>query len=180
MRALRVLIVEDSDDDGRLLVEHLRRAGYQVTSERVETARAMTTALVTREWDVVLSDYHMPQFSAQAALDVLQASGLDLPCIIVSGTIGEDTAVACLKAGANDFVLKDKLARLVPAIEREVREAGVRRQRAETEAALRDSERRYRELVEGLPVGIYRTTPDGTLLDANAVCLEMLDRKSVV
>jgi PAS domain S-box-containing protein len=168
-----VLIVEDSDDDAQLLIAHLRKAGYRVTAERVETARAMTTALATREWDLVLSDYRMPQFSAQAALDVLQASGRDLPCIIVSGTIGEDTAVACLKAGAHDFVLKDRLARLVPAIERELREVEVRRERSAAETGLRESEKRYREMVEGLPVGVYRTGPDGTLLDANSVSLEM-------
>jgi len=173
MRALRVLVVEDSEDDARLLVDHLRRAGYQVTSERVDTARAMTTALATREWDVVLTDYRMPQFNAQAALDVLRAAGRDIPCIIVSGTIGEDTAITCLKAGAHDFVLKDNLTRLVPAIERELREVEVWRERAAAEQALRESEKRYREMVEGMPVGIYRTAPDGTLLDANSVCLEM-------
>ena len=170
---LRVLIVEDSEDDAQLLVAHLRRAGYQVTAERVETARAMTRALATRPWDVVLCDYRMPQFSARDALDVVKRSGLDLPCIILSGRVGEETAVECLKAGAHDFVLKDRLARLVPAIERELGEAEARRQLALAEQALRASAKRYRDLAEGLPVGVYQTAPDGTLLSANEVCLDL-------
>ena len=124
-KALRVLIVEDSEDDARLLLRELRRGGYDPAFERVETADAMRAALDPaagsgRRWDVILSDYSMPQFSGPAALALLQAEGMDVPFIIISGTIGEDTAVAALKAGAHDFLVKGNWARLVPAVEREM------------------------------------------------------------
>ena len=142
MKPLRVLIVEDAEYDALLLADHLQRSGYQVTSQRVETAEAMSAALASDEWDVILADYHLPQFSAPAALRLLQASGRDLPFIIVSGSIGEETAVGALKAGAHDFLVKDNLARLAPAIERELRDAQVRRERSRAEAAWRRSEER--------------------------------------
>ncbi len=119
--ALRVLMVEDSATDAKLVVGELRRAGQLVEFERVETVEAMRAAL-QREWDIVTSDWSMPKFTAPAALAVLKESGLDLPFIIVSGTIGEEAAVEAMRAGAHDYVLKDKLGRLMPAIEREVRE----------------------------------------------------------
>ncbi|HEY6224836.1 MAG TPA: response regulator [Gemmatimonadales bacterium] len=126
---LRVLLVEDSADDARLLVRQLGTAGYDVTHRRVDTPDAMQDALERSVWDIVISDYSMPQFSGTAALALVQERGLDLPFIFVSGTIGEDLAVAAMKAGAADYVLKDKLKRLVPAIERELRDAEVRRER---------------------------------------------------
>ena len=141
---LRVLIIEDSEDDAQLLLRELRRGGYEVEFERVETAEAMQSALTQKTWDLILSDYTMPRFSAPQALQVLKASGLDLPFIISSGTIGEDTAVAAMKAGANDFLIKGKFARLGPIIERELREAESRRERKRAEEALKSSETRYR------------------------------------
>ena len=174
VQPLRVLIVEDAEYDALLLVEHLQRSGYQVRSHRVETADGMSEALARGEWDVILADYRMPRFNAPAALRLLQASGRDVPFIIVSGTIGEETAVEALKAGAHDFMVKGSLARLAPAIERELRDARVRRERSHAEAALRKSEERYRGLLEGVPAGIYRTAPDGTVLDANTHFFEML------
>ncbi len=126
---LRVLLVEDSADDARLLVRQLGTAGYDVTHRRVDTPDAMQEALERNIWDIVISDYSMPQFSGTAALNLVQERGLDVPFIFVSGTIGEDVAVAAMKAGASDYVLKDKLKRLVPAIERELRDAEVRRER---------------------------------------------------
>jgi signal transduction histidine kinase/FixJ family two-component response regulator len=134
---LRVLIVEDSENDALLLLRELRHGGYDPTFERVDTATAMSAALAKQTWDIVLADYAMPHFSAPAALTLLQDSGLDLPFIIVSGAIGEDTAVAAMKAGAHDYIMKGKLARLNPAIERELREAVVRRERKRAEEALR-------------------------------------------
>ncbi|MDQ2691028.1 MAG: PAS domain S-box protein [Chloroflexota bacterium] len=124
---LRVLLVEDSDDDAQLVVRELRRNGYDVLYERVETQAAMKAALVEKTWDLILCDYSLPQFNAMEALQVLKESGLDIPFIIVSGTIDEEHAVAALKAGANDFLVKGKFARLIPAIGRELREAEVRR-----------------------------------------------------
>ena len=133
---LRVLIVEDSEDDMLLLLRELRRGGYNVEHVRVQTAADMKNALEQQSWDIVLSDYSMPNFDAPAALNILKESGMDIPFIIISGTIGEDTAVAALKAGAHDFIVKGKLARLVPAFERELREAENRRDRRKADIAL--------------------------------------------
>src|SRR5882672_5576269 len=119
---IHALIVEDSAADTELLVRELERGGYDVIYERVETAAAMEVALARSPWDVVLSDYHLPRFSGPEAFAVLRATGLDFPFIIISGTIGEEIAVSALKAGAHDFLVKGRLARLIPAIERERRE----------------------------------------------------------
>src|SRR5918997_3911574 len=115
---LRVLLVEDSADDALLLLRELKRGGYEILHERVDTAESMRAALEKQGWDIVISDHAMPTFSAPAALELLRENGWrDLPFIIVSGHIGEDAAVKAMKAGAHDFVAKDSLARLVPAIE---------------------------------------------------------------
>lgn len=147
---LRVLIVEDSEDDVLLLLRELRRGGYDPVHMRVEDAEAMQAALEQHEWDVVLSDYSMPRFSAPAALALLQQSGIDLPFIIVSGTIGETVAVAAMKSGAHDFLVKGQLARLVPAVEREIREAQVRHERAQARDALRQREDYFKALIENV------------------------------
>ncbi|MGH2377424.1 MAG: two-component system response regulator [Candidatus Limnocylindria bacterium] len=125
-RGLRALIVEDSERDAQLVLRRLDEAGYDVTWERVQTREAMAGALAS-PWDVVISDFGMPHFDAFAALDVLREAGQDLPFIVVSGTIGEDVAVECMRAGAHDFFLKGKLTRLPAAIDREIHEAELRR-----------------------------------------------------
>ena len=135
-KKLRALIVDDSDDDTLLLVLELRRNGYEAQYRRVDTAPDMREALQREVWDVILADYTMPQFSAMAALSIVQASGLDLPFIVVSGNIGEDIAVAAMKAGAHDYIMKNSLKRLVPAIERELRDFQVRRERKRAEERL--------------------------------------------
>jgi two-component system, cell cycle sensor histidine kinase and response regulator CckA len=125
-KPLQLLLVEDSPDDERLILRELKRAGLEVDHERVQDPRAMREALARRRWDVVVSDWQMPSFSAPDALALLAESGHDLPFIIVSGTIGEEIALEAMRAGARDFVLKDRLARLAPAIERELRERRAR------------------------------------------------------
>jgi len=135
--ALHALIVEDSEDDTALIVRELQRGGYDVIFERVDTSAAMSTALDRQTWDVVICDYVMPQFSAPAALELLKENDLDLPFIIVSGRISEDIAVAAMKAGAHDYILKNNLTRLVAAVERELREVTVRQERKRTAEALR-------------------------------------------
>jgi PAS domain S-box-containing protein len=175
---LHVLIVEDSPPDAELLVRAIERGGYAVTHTRVETAQAMKAALAASMWDIVLSDYELPTFSGPAALATLQASGLDLPFIMISGTIGEEIAVDALKAGAHDFLVKGRLARLIPAIEREMREVGARRERVRAEDALRRSEAQYRSLVEGAVFGIYQATVDGRLVTANSALVAMLGYES--
>jgi len=130
---LRALIIEDSEEDTQLLLRELRRGGYDVEAERVETAEAMKSALTQRTWDLILSDYSLPKFSAPQALELLKDSDWDLPFIIISGTIGEENAVNALKAGANDFLVKGKFARLGPVIDRELREAEIHRDRKRAE-----------------------------------------------
>src|SRR5439155_8275558 len=173
-KPLRALIVEDSARDAELLVREIERSGYVVTYERVETAQAMEAALIRSDWDVVLSDYDLPRFSGPAAFALLRASGLDLPFIIISGTIGEEIAVSSLKAGAHDFLVKGHLARLIPAIERERREVEGRRERVRAEDALRRSEAQYRSLVEGAVFGIYQATVEGRFLTVNPALVMML------
>jgi signal transduction histidine kinase len=136
-RPLRVLLVEDSNNDAVLMLRALDRGGFDPVSERVDTAAAMDSALHRRQWDIILADHSMPQFSAPEALQLLKQKDLDLPFIIVSGHIDEETAVAAMKAGAHDYIMKDRLARLVPAVERELRDAEVRRARRKSEEALR-------------------------------------------
>lgn len=136
---LRLLLVEDLEDDALLLLRELRRGGYKLEFERVDTSATMLAALSKDNWNLIVCDYSMPQFSALAALKLLHSSGLDLPFIIVSGTIGEDTAVAAMKAGAHDYMMKGNLARLIPAVERELREAEIRQARRQTEEQLKAS-----------------------------------------
>jgi PAS domain S-box-containing protein len=140
LRALSLLMVEDSPEDAELLLHHLSEAGLRVSFLRVDNAEAMTKALQNGVWDLVLSDFSLPRFNGLEALKLLQASGIDIPFILVSGTIGEDVAVITLKAGAHDFMTKAKLTRLVPAIDRELKEAEERRRQRDTEAALRDTQ----------------------------------------
>jgi DNA-binding NtrC family response regulator len=146
--ALRVLIVEDSESDSGLIVRHLERAGYVLIHERVETAEAMKTALGKEDWDIVIADYSMPRFDALAALRTLQESGRDIPFIVVSGRIGEDLAVALMKAGAHDYVMKDNLARLIPAVHRELGDAEARKKHRLAEEALRESEQMLKLVLE--------------------------------
>jgi PAS domain S-box-containing protein len=147
---LRVLIVEDSEDDTLLILRGLRRGGYTLDYVRVDTSVAMQAALDDQPWDIVIADYTLPSFSAPEALKVLQSRKLDLPFIIVSGTIGEDIAVAAMKAGAHDYLIKGNLTRLVPAVERELREAQERYKRHSAEQALQESEERFRQLAENI------------------------------
>ncbi len=144
-RCLRVLIADDSENDAFLLLRVLRKAGYEPTHERVSNAPMMKTALQKQVWDIVISDYEMPGFGGFEALKVLKESGQDLPFILVSAVVSEETAVAAMKAGAHDYIMKRKLARLVPAIERELQEAQSRQARRTAEEALQQSEQQLRQ-----------------------------------
>ncbi|HAJ25990.1 MAG TPA: histidine kinase [Syntrophus sp. (in: bacteria)] len=142
---LRVLIVEDSEDDAELLLRKLRQGGYEPIHTRVETAGEMGAALGSGPWDLIVSDYRLPRFSGLQALALFRKTGLDVPFLIVSGNIGEDTAVEAMKAGAHDYIMKDRLQRLIPAIRRELKDAAERRLRRLSGEALR---KKHEELEE--------------------------------
>ncbi|MFH1114465.1 MAG: PAS domain S-box protein [Pseudomonadota bacterium] len=171
---LSVLIVEDSENDTLLLVSELDLAGYEPTYKRVDTAQAMVEALDEGVWDLVISDHRMPNFSSTAALDLVKDRALDIPFIIVSGTIGEETAVAAMKAGAHDYIMKGNRARLVPAIRRELREAEMRRERRRAERLLRESEERFRNVFKQGPLGIAVVGLDYRWVTVNATLCEMV------
>ncbi|HEV7961378.1 MAG TPA: response regulator [Actinoplanes sp.] len=156
MVAVRLLLIEDSEDDALLVVRNLRTGGITVDYQRVETADGMSAALSAQPPDLVISDNTMPAFDAESALRLLRDRQLDVPFIVVSGQIGEETAVALMRAGAHDFVLKDSLARLLPAVARELREAEERREKRRTQSALRTSEERFRLVAEHLHDVVFR------------------------
>jgi PAS domain S-box-containing protein len=164
---LRILIIEDYADDALILLREVRLGGYAPTYLRVQTEEELRLALAHGEWDVILSDYRLPGFSGLDALRMVQTMGLDVPFILISGMMGEDLAVEAMRAGCHDYLTKKHLARLVPALERELREVEVRRARRDAEAArraaesaLRASEARYRILVERLPAVVYTAELD--------------------
>jgi len=169
---LRVLIAEDSEDDARLLLRELERAGFDPAYERVDRAAAMQAALDRHPWDLVIGDYSMPEFSGPAALALLRARDLDTPFIFVSGTIGEDVAVEAMKAGAQDFLTKGNLRRLIPAIERELRDAEVRRERRRAQTALLERAR-LAELTSDVGIAL---TQSGGLRAMLQLCAEALVR----
>jgi len=161
---LRVLIVEDSVEDTFFIVRELQRGKFIVSFERVETHMGMQTALNTQTWDIIISDYALPQFSGPAALTLYQQSGADIPFIIVSGAIGEDRAVEMVKAGAHDYVMKDNLSRLVPAVQHELRALQTRRIRKQTESATAY----LASIVQTCEDAIIGKTLDGTIVSWNA------------
>jgi diguanylate cyclase (GGDEF)-like protein len=151
--SIRVLLIEDSADDAAQVLRILKRGGYSVRHERVESLAAMRTALDGLLWDIVICDFRMPGFGGQAALALLRERDLEMPFIIVSGTIGEETAVEMMKAGASDYVMKSNLTRLVPAVQRELRDIRVRRAHMQAEIALRESEERCQMLFDSIDEG---------------------------
>jgi len=164
---LRVLIVEDSLDDAEFLVRHLKKKGYDVSAERVYSAVMCNAALEQQTWDIVIADYSLPGFDGIQALKLCKARGLDIPFIIVSGAIGEDIAVEAMREGAHDYVMKGHLSRLVPAIQRELREAVMRQERRHAEQALRESEATYRTLFENSGSALVFIEEGGTIALVN-------------
>jgi PAS domain S-box-containing protein len=163
LKPLNVLHIEDSEDDALLIKRVLKQGGYAVNSRRVDTAEGLRDALTSSSWDIIISDFSMPNFNGTQALQILKDSGSDLPFIIVSGAIGEEMAVAVMKAGANDYVMKDNLQRLVPAIERELRDADERR-------ALKRAQEEVNKLSRALMQStnmVLIITPDGIIDYAN-------------
>jgi signal transduction histidine kinase len=173
---LRVLLVEDNLDDAILLRRHLQRAGFAPAITRVETAEAMLEELRTGDntWDIILADYNLPNFSAPEALQLLKSTGFDIPFIVMSGAVNEETAVAAMRAGAHDYVSKGNLARLFPAIERELAEAKSRRSKQAAERALVASEERFHRLVEATPLPLLLSNRAGELIYWNRAAARLL------
>lgn len=171
---LRVLLVEDYEDDALLIVRHLSKHGYEPDWVRVQTRERLAEELTSREWDVILCDYKMPRFNAPEALQTVQELGLDVPFIVVSGTVREDIAVECMRAGAADFVSKSNLGRLSHAIAREVRDAGERRARRNAEQALRRSAENARKIIAVSMDGMVVVDARGVVRFANPSAMDML------
>jgi PAS domain S-box-containing protein len=176
------LVLEDYEPDAELLLDALKRGGFDTDYELADTAETMREALARRPWDIVISDYSMPGFNALKALSVLRESGKDIPFIVISGTIGEENAVEALKMGAHDFLVKGRLARLVHVVERELREARERAARREAEHALRESEQRYRRIIETTNEGVWILDTVGKTTFCNPRLASMLgsEQKAMV
>jgi PAS domain S-box-containing protein len=175
-KPIRVLIVDDSEDDALLLVRQLRNTGFDASFERVDTAEAMNAALDKLTWDLVLSDFMMPGFGGLEAVELLRQKGFDIPIFIVSGKIGEETAVECVKAGASDYLMKDNLKRLGTAIERELREAENRRIRRIAEERLRATDANFRRVIASSADGIIVVGRDGIIRFANPAAESLFGR----
>ncbi|MBN2442664.1 MAG: response regulator [Spirochaetales bacterium] len=173
---INVLVLEDSISDYELLIRELSQGGFDPVSQRVDSARSLKDALVNNKWDIIISDFSMPQFNALDALTIINELNLDIPFIVSSGTIGEEVAVETMKAGAKDYFLKNNLNMLCPAIKREMREAKRRREHKATGKKLAESERRYRRLFESAKDGILiLDAATGKIIDVNPFLTELLD-----
>jgi two-component system, NarL family, sensor histidine kinase UhpB len=174
-KPLRVLIIEDSEDDALLLQRQLQRDGYIPIYERVDTAGKAMASLENGKWDIIISDYILPQFSGLEALRIIRDKGLDIPCIIVSGRISEETAVAAMKAGAKDYIMKDNLKRLGPAIERELHDAQTRRESRKAQEAFKQDEAKLKLILNQMPCVLWATDENLRITSSLGAGLKALD-----
>ncbi len=173
-QSLRVLIVEDLEDDLLLIIRELKKGGYNPVYERVETASAMKKTIEEKQWDIILCDYEMPNFNVPSAIAVLKEANIDLPIIIVSGAIGEETAIECMRLGARDYIMKSKLSRLCPTIARELEDAEaknrqkqVKSQRESAIEEMRQSEEKYRTILETFQEAYFEVDLAGNFIFFN-------------
>lgn len=174
--ALRVLIVEDAPEDARLMVRALEKEGYCVQFQQVDDAAGLREALCST-WDVILCDYNLPGFSGLSALEMAKAKGTFTPFIMISGKVGEEAAAEAMRAGANDFLLKGNLARLVPAVKRELAEATLRREHQRAEKELREKLDFIQVLIDTLPTPIFYNDSNGLYLGCNRAFEEQIGLK---
>lgn len=177
-KPIRVLIVDDSEDDALLLVRQLRNSGFDPGFERVDSAGAMNAALDKAGWDIVLSDFVMPGFGGLQAIELVRQRGFDIPIVIVSGKIGEETAVSCVKAGANDYLMKDNLKRLGTAIERELQETESRRIRRAVEERLKTTDANFRRVIASGADGALVVSQNGVIRFANPAAGALFGRNA--
>jgi len=173
-KAVKVLVVEDSEDDVRLVLRALRQGGFELDWRRVQDLQGLHDAFEQQRWDAVLSDFRMPGFSGVDALRTFRSFDLDIPFIFVSGTIGEEVAVEAMKAGASDYVMKQNLARLAPVLDRELAQAVIRAQHRQAQIDLEVSRDRYVDLYEFAPVGYLTLSIEGEIEQLNLTCADML------
>lgn len=176
-RLLRVLIVEDAPDDAQLIVIQLEQGGFDVHSRRVDNAHELIAAVESASWDVVICDYVMPGFSGLQALEILKEKGSDIPFLMISGKVGEEAAAAAIRAGADDFVLKGNLTRLVPAVQRSIAEAALRQQSRRHEEELKEKLDFIQVLIDTLPTPIFYNDPNGLYLGCNKAFEEQIGIK---
>jgi PAS domain S-box-containing protein/putative nucleotidyltransferase with HDIG domain len=179
-KSLNALMIEDSEDDAQLIIHEIKKGGYNPVYERVETSVAMKKALKEKQWDIILCDYKMPNFSGPSAISLLKEANIDIPIIIVSGTIGEETAVECMRLGAHDYIMKSNWSRLYPAITRELEEKKNRDKQKQTESqkeaaleSLRTSEELFTKLVNSIPDIIIHTDLEGNILFVNDKAMQI-------
>ncbi|HEQ97910.1 MAG TPA: PAS domain S-box protein [candidate division Zixibacteria bacterium] len=175
---IRLLLIEDSETDAELILHLLKKDGMEVEHKRVQSARGMRTAMENSSWDVVISDYSMPRFDAIKAWEILKETDIDIPFIIVSGKIGEDTAVEAMRSGVHDYIMKDRLGRLAPAIRREIADAETRRRHRRDLKLRRRLEARYRMVVENAGEGIA-VIQGGKFQLVNPMVMRVLDKNEV-
>jgi PAS domain S-box-containing protein len=171
---LNVLVIEDSKVDAELILYNLKKSGYDIHAERIETASELTISIQNHKWDIILADYRLPSFDAPSALEICREAGLDIPFIVISGTIGEELAIALMKSGAHDYLMKDNLTRLAAVVERELQEAQVRRDHKMAEKCLKESEEMYRTLLNASPEGIVILDTHGNISDVSNMALLIL------
>jgi PAS domain S-box-containing protein len=173
-KTIKVLLVEDDEDDARLAMRMLRQGGFDPAWRRVQDAQSLKAAFAEERWDAVLSDFKLPKFNGMAALTLFREAGLDIPFIFFSGTIGEETAVAAMKAGASDYVMKQNMARLAPVLERELGQALIRAEHRKGQVELELSRDRYVDLYDTAPVGYLTLSTEGLVAQVNLTCADML------
>ena len=176
-QSLRILIVEDSENDALLIIRDLKKGGYNPVYERVDTAAAMKKALQKKQWDIILCDYTMPKFNAPSAIALLKEANIDTPAIIISGTIGEETAAVCMRLGAHDYILKSNLSRLCPAIARELEDAKLRNRQKQAQEALRKASLDWQITFDATSDAICLLDTDQRILRCNRTMAEMFGVK---
>jgi PAS domain S-box-containing protein len=179
---LRILIVEDSEEDTELLIHELEKGGYEIKGKRVEDAQEMGKALDNDQWDVVISDYKMPFFNGYESLKLFKSKLIDIPFFVISGEISDENAVELLKNGAQDFIRKDNMARLLPAVKRELSEAVIRKKERNNENALRKSRELLKNFMNSATDSFMLLDSDLTFIEVNRSCLELvgLDNDEVI
>ncbi|MCD4664650.1 MAG: response regulator, partial [Bacteroidales bacterium] len=172
-KSLNLLIIEDSEIDALIIVKALKQGGYVPKWERVDTEKEMRAALEKQEWDLIISDYSMPDFNGLEALKIFKEYNIDIPFILISGVIEEEFAVDAMVSGAHDYIMKDKLFKLLPTVERELRDAKIRRDQKKTAQALKESEQELTAIFNGARDGIALLDKTGKILRINKYIVEI-------